>query len=107
MTMDISNIYLNTPFDWFEYMRPNINNIPDKTINKYNLQHHVSDGLVYKEIRKVMCCLKQSGAFASENLKMLLHLNLKQYNTQLAMKTLILPYLFYTCCQQFRYQIHQ
>ena len=34
-TLDIKNFYLNTPMDRFEYMRLNIEDIPENVIEKY------------------------------------------------------------------------
>ena len=50
MTMDISNMYLNTPLNQFEYMRMNITDIPQEIIDEYNLSELVSNGWVYIEI---------------------------------------------------------
>ena len=51
MGMDISNIYLNTPLDCFEYMRIHIKKIPQEIIDEYNLMDLVSpDSYVYIEI---------------------------------------------------------
>ena len=44
MTMDIFNMYLNTPLDCFEYMRMNITDTPQEIIDEYNLLELVSDG---------------------------------------------------------------
>ena len=68
MTMDISNMYLNTPLDRFEYMRMPIADIPQEIIDEYNLQDLVSNGWIYMEIRKALYGLKQSGALAAKKL---------------------------------------
>ena len=37
MTMDISNMYLNTPLDRFEYMRMPLTDIPQETVSYTHL----------------------------------------------------------------------
>ena len=55
MTIDISNMYLNTPLQVYQYMRFNISMIPQEVIDHYNLQIKVTeDGWVYCEIRKAI-----------------------------------------------------
>ena len=47
MTIDISNMYLNTPLKEYQYMRFNINMIPQEVIDHYKLQNRVThDGWV-------------------------------------------------------------
>ena len=43
MTIDISNIYLNTPLQEYQYMCFNINMIPQEVINHYGLQNKATD----------------------------------------------------------------
>ena len=48
MTIDISNMYLNTPIQEYQNMQFNINIIPQEVIDHYNLQNKVTeDGWVY------------------------------------------------------------
>ena len=55
MTMDISNMYLNTLLDRFEYMRMKLNNFPQEIIDEYKLNDIVnSNGWIYMEIRKAL-----------------------------------------------------
>ena len=66
MTIDISNMYLNTPLQEYQYMRFNINMVPQEVIDHYNLQSKVTDnGWLYCEIRKAICGLKESGKLAN------------------------------------------
>ena len=36
MTIDISNFYLNTPLDRYEYMKMKLANFPEETVELYN-----------------------------------------------------------------------
>lgn len=64
---DISNFYLNTPLDIYEYMRLPLDIIPEEVRRKYNLDSMVeSDGYVYIEIRKGMYGLPQAGILANK-----------------------------------------
>ena len=70
MTMDISNIYLNTPLDRFEYIRMKLTNFLQEIIDEYKLNDIVnSNGWIYMEIRKALYGLSQSGALAAEKLE--------------------------------------
>ena len=73
MTMDISNMYLNTPLDRYEYMRMNIKDLPQEIIDEHNLKDLADkDGWVYMEIRRAMYGLRQSGALAGKQLAKIL-----------------------------------
>ena len=53
--MDISNMYLNTPLDCFEYMCMPLKDIPQEIIDEYNLSDIVtSHGWIYMEIQKAL-----------------------------------------------------
>ena len=68
--MDISNMYLNTPPDRYEYMRIRLHDIPQEIIDKYNLNDIVAaDGYVYIESRCAMHGLVQNGALAHKELE--------------------------------------
>ena len=55
MTMDISNMYLNTPLDRFEYMRMKLTKFPQGIIDEYKLNDIVnSHGWIYMKIRKAL-----------------------------------------------------
>ena len=70
MTIDISNMYLNTPLQEYQYMRFKINMIPQEVIDHYRLQNKATnDGWVYCEIRKAIYGLKESGKLAITNYK--------------------------------------
>ena len=52
MGMNISNMYLNMPLDWFEYMRIPYSNFPPDIIQHYDLASKVAaNGFIYIEIR--------------------------------------------------------
>ena len=50
MTIDISNFYLNTPMDRYEYMRMKLDMFPDDVIEEYNLHDKVEPLAVTTEI---------------------------------------------------------
>ena len=67
--MDISNMYLNTPLDRFEYMRMKLTEFPQEIIDEYKLNDLVNNhGWIYMEIRKALPGLCQSGALAAKKL---------------------------------------
>ena len=67
MTIDISNFYLNTPMDRYEYMRMKLDMFPDDVIKEYNLRDKVEpNGDVYIEVRKGMYGLPQAGLLAQK-----------------------------------------
>jgi hypothetical protein len=70
MTIDISNFYLMTPLDRYEYIKMKIENFPEDVIAHYNLREKVTpDGYVYVECRRGMYGLPQSGILAQELLE--------------------------------------
>ena len=69
MSMDIRNYYLGTPLDRYEYMRFNIDMIPEEIKQQYKLDALESNGWVYVEIRKGMYGLPQAGILANKLLK--------------------------------------
>jgi hypothetical protein len=72
MGMDISNMYLNTPLDRYEYMRMHLRDIPQEIIDQYNLTDIAEpNGFVYIEIRRAMYGMKQAGFLANGKLKFL------------------------------------
>ena len=73
ITIDISNMYLNTPLQEYQYMRFNINMIPQEVIDHYGLQNKATnDRWVYCEIRKAIYGLKESGKLANIELQAVL-----------------------------------
>ena len=70
MTMDISNFYVMTPLKHPEFIHINIQDIPDKIINEYNLKEKIPpNGSVYIHANRGMYGLPQSGLLANELLK--------------------------------------
>jgi len=68
--IDLANFYLNTPMADPEYMRLQLNIIPEEIIIKYNLRDlGDKDGWVYIEIRKGMYGLPQAGIIANQLLE--------------------------------------
>ena len=73
MTINISNMYLNTPLKDYQYMQFNIKIIPQEVIDHYGLQNRATkDGWVYYEIRKAIYGLKESGKLANIELQAVL-----------------------------------
>jgi hypothetical protein len=68
MTADLSNFYLETPMDEYEYMRIPLWVIPEAIMIQYKLEALVTNGFVYVEIRKGMYGLPQSGRLANDRL---------------------------------------
>ncbi len=55
MSIDISNFYLNTPLDRYEYVRMKLANFPPDMIEQYKLNEIVDNkGCIYCEVRKGM-----------------------------------------------------
>ena len=55
ITIDIKDFYLNTPMNRPEYMRLKITDIPNETIEEYNLREIVDDDrYIYCKITKGM-----------------------------------------------------
>ena len=75
MSMDISNFYIQTDLQDYQYMRFHINMIPQEIIDEYNLTEIVEpDGWCYAEIRKAMYGLQESFFLANKELKQILAL---------------------------------
>ena len=68
-TSDIKDFYLNTPLSTFEYIRLQINIIPDEIITQYNLLPLFVNESVYIKIRKGMYGLPQAGKIAYDRLR--------------------------------------
>ena len=67
MTINMSNFYLNTPMDYYEYMRMKLDMFPDDVIEEYNLCDKVEpNGYVYIEVQHGMYKLPQAGLLAQE-----------------------------------------
>jgi hypothetical protein len=66
MTFDVSNFYLNTEMDRFEYMRIPVTAIPDDVFAHYQLEPLVKDGFIMVEIRKGIYGLPQAGILANK-----------------------------------------
>jgi hypothetical protein len=60
---------MNTPLGQFEYMGINLASLPQKTIEKYDLNEMAQDGKVYIEIQKGMYRLPQAGILANKLLQ--------------------------------------
>ena len=75
MAKDISNFYIPTVLEDYQYIRFPINMIPQDIIDKYNLIIIVNeDGYCYAEISKAMYRLQESGYLANIELKRILGL---------------------------------
>jgi hypothetical protein len=70
MSLDISNFYLMTPLDRYEYVRMNLSDFPDEVIDQYKLRDiATSDGSVYTEIRMGMYGLPAAGILSNKYLE--------------------------------------
>jgi hypothetical protein len=70
MTMDISNFYLNTPLPRPEFIRINLNDIPEEVIIEYDLKKKAtSNGSIYIRAQRGMYGLPQAGLLANELLE--------------------------------------
>ncbi len=63
---DIMNMYLETPLDWYEYMKMPIALLPANIIEHYNHCKKAIDRYVYMEIRKGMYGLLQAGILTNK-----------------------------------------
>ena len=66
MTFDVSNFYLNTEMDIFEYMRIPVSAVPLDVFAHYQLESLVKDGFIMVEIRKGIYGLPQAGILANK-----------------------------------------
>ena len=69
MGIDISNFYLWTPMDRYEYMKMLLALFPDHIVKQYNLGEKAKNGFVYLELRKAIYGLPQAGSLANILLK--------------------------------------
>jgi hypothetical protein len=60
-SLDITNFYLDTPLDRYEYVCIPINLVPPEIIDEYQCMDMVADDHIYAEVRKGMYGLPQSG----------------------------------------------
>jgi hypothetical protein len=64
--IDISNFYIMTPMEDYEYMFMNISNFPEDVIEHYKLREVARNGKVYVEVWQCICGLPQSGILANK-----------------------------------------
>jgi hypothetical protein len=70
MSIDISNFYLNTPMERYEYLKMKYDNFPPDVIAHYKLHDKVTpDGYIYVEARKGVYGLPQAGILAQKLLE--------------------------------------
>jgi hypothetical protein len=67
--LDITNFYLDTPLDCYEYVRIPINLVPPEIIEEYQVMHLVTNGYIYAEVQKGMYGLPHAGILANKLLK--------------------------------------
>jgi hypothetical protein len=67
---DIKNKFLETPLDWYEYMKIPLGLMPKDIIKYYRLHEKAFNGYVYMEIRKGMYSRPQAGILANKLLKL-------------------------------------
>ena len=74
MVIDISNMYLNTVLDRYEYMRFHLKDLHHEVIEEYDLKNKAdSNGWCYCKVRKVIYGLSQSGYLAFKQLEEVLN----------------------------------
>jgi hypothetical protein len=66
---DIKNMYLDTPLDWYEYMKMPLSLVLQDIIKHYGLLNKAINGDVYMEIHKGMYGLLQAGILANKLFK--------------------------------------
>ena len=66
MTINVKNIYLNTPMKRFEYIRIKLSDIPEETIKQYKLNDITRNGYAYMEVQKGIYGLPQAGILARD-----------------------------------------
>ena len=75
MAIDIGNFYIQKDLEDFQYIRFAMDQIPQETIDEYNLEEIVhTDGYCYAEIRKAMYGLREAGYIANVKLERVLGL---------------------------------
>ena len=67
--LDVSNFYLETPMNRYEYMKMPLSIFPSWTRKQYNLDENALNGFVYWEIRKAIYGLPQAGMLANKQLR--------------------------------------
>ncbi len=102
-SINIKNIYLETPLDRYEYMKMPLQLILDNIIEHYGLCKKAVDGYVYMEIRKGMYSLPQAGILANKLLKLHLarHGYFEQPHTPGLWKHTSQPIWFNLCVDNF------
>ena len=68
MTADIKDFYLGTPLPTPEYMRINLDHIPENIIDKYNMREYSYNNAVIVEVNKGIYGLPQAGRLAQDRL---------------------------------------
>ena len=68
MTADIKDFYLGTPLPNTEYMRINLQHIPQDVIDKHNMTMYAVNGAVVVEVHKGIYGLPQAGILAQDRL---------------------------------------
>ena len=69
MTIDIKNMYLQTPLDRYEYMCIPVDLVPQEFIDAYNLCNKIYKGFLYVKIHKGIYGLPQAGILAKKVLR--------------------------------------
>ena len=66
MCINIKNMYLATPMDWYEYMKMPIDLICAPIIAKYGLKEKCKNGFIYMQIEHGMYSLPQAGILVNK-----------------------------------------
>ena len=68
MGIETKNFYLNTPTDWYEYMRLPVDISLQKIIDKYQLMDKFKNGFIMCEIRHGMYGFTQEGIISNKQI---------------------------------------
>jgi hypothetical protein len=68
MTADIKDFYLGTPLPSPEYMRINLDHIPEDVIDKYDMRRYAHNNAVIVQVNKGIYGLPQAGKLAQDRL---------------------------------------
>ena len=67
MTIDVKDLYLNTPMEQSEYMCLEQSDLPESVVQQYNLEANATkDEYIHVDIRWGIYSLMQSGIIAQE-----------------------------------------
>ncbi len=69
MCLDIKNLYLTAPLNWFEFMKMPLSLFPSWMKEQYNLDRLAKNGFVYLEMHRAVWGLPQASILANKLLR--------------------------------------